>query len=57
MKRRFDMTWAKSYKVVEGESIKQLQQRVDALLWEGWQCQGGIACQGSHTFYQAMVKR
>jgi sRNA-binding regulator protein Hfq len=44
------------YLVLESSNIREMQKQVNMYLKSGWKLQGGIACQGSHTLYQAMVK-
>jgi len=49
------------YKVIERDSIEQLENRVKELQTTGWVCQGGIFAFGTHPlmffkWYQAMVK-
>lgn len=46
----------KAYEIVFSETTTGLTREVNKMLESGWILQGGIACQGSHTFYQSMVK-
>jgi hypothetical protein len=42
----------KEYIVVSGNTNKQLEERVNQKMAEGWRCQGGYGA----NFFQAMVK-
>ncbi len=49
------------YMVVEEESAEDLQEKVQALIDEGWEPQGGISVATNSAlswyYYQALVKR
>jgi hypothetical protein len=49
-----------TYSIVESQSADELQEKVQALISEGWQPQGGIAvatyAAGVWWYYQAMVR-
>lgn len=43
------------YQVVSSAKIENLEEKVNALLKDGWRVQGGF-CRSSGNDYQAMVK-
>ncbi len=43
------------YKIVWDNIWYELETKVNALLKQGWKCQGGL-CSNGKNFYQAMVK-
>jgi len=49
-----------TYHIVEAQSAAQLQEKVQELIDQGWQPQGGISvatyAAGTWWYYQAMVK-
>ncbi len=44
------------YTVVLGDSLPDLISKVNYLMEEGWQPQGGLLKEGNRDFYQAMVR-
>ena len=44
------------YTVVLGDSLPDLISKVNYLMEEGWQPQGGLLKDGNRDFYQAMVR-
>ncbi len=44
------------YTVVLGDSLVDLVKKVNYLMEEGWQPQGGILKEGNRDYYQAMVR-
>ncbi|HXI24225.1 MAG TPA: DUF1737 domain-containing protein [Pyrinomonadaceae bacterium] len=46
------------YTIVEGSNVKELVEKVNKAIQEGWKPQGGMACKGSDydRVYQAMVR-
>jgi len=43
------------YYVVQSDNMVEFRERVNTLIKDGWECQGGIACD-PYRHYQAMVK-
>ena len=44
------------YTVVLGDSLPDLIKKVNYLMEEGWQPQGGLLKEGNRDYYQAMVR-
>lgn len=46
------------YWIIEGESIDDLQSKVEKAIWEGWKVTGGVTVYHDSTihFIQAVVK-
>ena len=44
------------YTIVLGDSLPDLISKVNYLMEEGWQPQGGLLKEGNRDFYQAMVR-
>ena len=44
------------YTVVLGDSLPDLIKKVNHLMEEGWQPQGGLLKEGHRDYYQAMVR-
>ena len=44
------------YTVVLGDSLPDLISKVNYLMEEGWQPQGGLLKDGNRDFYQAMIR-
>jgi len=51
---RLKMPQIVAYVVLEGASIKKLEEAVKEHMSKGWQPLGGVSVSGTH-FYQAMV--
>jgi hypothetical protein len=49
------------YQIVEATTVQELQEKVQHLIWEGWEPQGGVSVAtygaGSWWYYQAMIMR
>lgn len=43
------------YQIVSDFFMHELEQKVTALLEEGWELQGGVACSEEYGLYQAMA--
>ncbi len=44
------------YTVVLGDSLPDLIRKVNHLMEEGWQPQGGLLKEGNRDYYQAMAR-
>ena len=44
------------YRVILGDSLRDLTIKVNYLMEEGWQPQGGIYKEGNRDYYQAMIR-
>lgn len=44
------------YRVVLGDSLTDLISKVNYLMEEGWQPQGGMYKEGNRDYYQAMIR-
>lgn len=44
------------YRVVLGDSLRDLTIKVNHLMEEGWQPQGGVYKEGNRDYYQAMIR-
>ena len=44
------------YTVVLGDSLLDLIKKVNYLMEEGWQPQGGLLKEGNRDYYQAMIR-
>ena len=44
------------YRVVLGDSLTDLTSKVNYLMEEGWQPQGGMYKEGNRDYYQAMIR-
>ena len=44
------------YTVVLGDSLPDLIKKVNYLMEEGWQPQGGLLKEGNRDYYQAMTR-
>lgn len=44
------------YMIVDGTTTMELEAAVAKAIKDGWRPQGGVACDESAIFYQAMVK-